>query len=242
MLTIVGAVLITLIVAPPMLLVSVFPGSKLITYRLSRCWAWGMAKCMGLSFSLYGSENVVPGQSYIVTPNHQSNTDILALVLKLPFPYHWVIKKELLKIPLFGWALGATGAISLNRADRSQAVKSLRAGTQQIDPGWSVLIYPEGTRTPDGNLLPFKKGAFMMAVETGIPILPVTSNGAYKIMSRHSILFRSGHITVTVGEPITTEGLTEEDVPELMRKTREAIGKNLDPTYDPFEPPVSPAA
>ncbi len=190
---------------------------------------------MGLTCSIYGADEVVPGTSYILTPNHQGNADILALVTILPLRFRWVIKRELLKIPMFGWALAATGAISLNRSDRQQAVRSLKDGVSKLAGGWSVLIYPEGTRTSDGNLQPFKKGAFMMAVQTGIPILPVTCNGAFKILPKKTIVFRPGHVTLTVGDPIPTEGLTEEDVPELMEKTRAAISKNLDPDYNPFQ-------
>ena len=190
---------------------------------------------MGLTCSIYGADKIVPGTSYIMTPNHQGNADILALVTTLPPRFRWVIKRELLKIPMFGWALGATGAISLNRSDRQQSVRSLRDGVSKLAGGWSVLIYPEGTRTSDGNLQPFKKGAFMMAVQTGIPILPVTCNGAFKVLPKKTIVFHPGHVTLTVGDPIATEGLTEEDVPELMEKTRAAISKNLDPDYNPFQ-------
>ena len=189
---------------------------------------------MGLTFSIHGAERLLPGGSYIVTPNHQGNADILALIITLPIRFRWVIKRELLKIPLFGWALGRTGAISLNRSDRSQAVRSLKEGASKLAGGWSVLIYPEGTRTSDGHLQPFKKGPFMMAVHSGIPILPVTCNGAFKIMPKNSLTFRPGHITVTVGDPIPSEGLTEDDVPRLMDQTRAAVGKHLNPDYDPF--------
>jgi 1-acyl-sn-glycerol-3-phosphate acyltransferase len=233
-------VVITGIIGPPLILIGLITSSGTATFLMMRWWAWGVSKCMGLTFSVHGAEKVVPGQSYIVTPNHQSNTDILALVTVLPVPFRWVIKKELLRVPLFGGALAATGAIALDRANRAQSVQTLRAGTDKLAGGWSVLIYPEGTRTPDGNLLPFKKGAFMMAVQTGIPILPVTSNGAYKIMPKQTLLFRRGHITVTIGDSINTEGMTEKDVPELMEKTREAIAKNLDPDYDPFAPVPGP--
>jgi len=189
---------------------------------------------MGLSFSLHGKDKVMPGTSYIITPNHQSNADILALIRILPPRFRWVIKKELTKIPVFGWALSRTGAIAIDRSDPKQSVESLKSATDKLKGSWSVLIYPEGTRTPNGSLLPFKKGAFMMAVQTGIPILPVTSNGAFKVLPKKTVWFRSGHITVTIGDPIVTAGLTEKDVPDLMEKTRAEVSKNLDPDYDPF--------
>ena len=193
-----------------------------------------ISKSMGLSFSLHGREKIVPGTSYIVTPNHQGYADILALLRLLPLRFRWVIKKELARIPLFGRGLIRTGAISIDRSDRRQSVQRLQEAREKLKGGWSVLIYPEGTRSPDGQLLPFKKGAFMMAVQTGIPILPVTTNGAFKVLPKKTLWFRPGHITVTIGDPIVTAGLTEEDVPALLEKTRVEISKNLDPKYDPF--------
>ncbi|MGB6067856.1 MAG: lysophospholipid acyltransferase family protein [Desulfomonilaceae bacterium] len=227
-------VIITVIIAPPMILVSLFNKSGICAYRMMHLWTYLLSRSMGLTFSISGADKIVPGTSYIITPNHQGYADVLALVGMLPLRFRWVVKLELLKIPFFGWALSSTGAISLNRSDKRQAVKSLRDGMIRLPGGWSVLIYPEGTRTSDGNLQSFKKGAFMIAVQSGIPILPVTSNGAFKILPRKTIAFRPGHITLTVADPIATEGLTEMDVPELMEKTRTAISENLDPNYDPF--------
>ena len=232
--TFAAAIFATLVMAPPLLLLSLVDSGQ-SAYYLTKTWVWIVSKAMGLTFSVQGAEKVVPGTSYIVTPNHQSNVDIMGLLKTLPFRYRWVLKKELLKIPLFGWSLARSGAICLDRSNPRQAVEQLRAGTSKLSNGWSMLIYPEGTRTRDGKLGPFKKGAFMMAVQTGIPILPVTSNGAFKIMPKQSLHFRPGHITLTIGDPISTEGLTEEDVPELMEKTRKAIEANLDPDYDPFK-------
>jgi 1-acyl-sn-glycerol-3-phosphate acyltransferase len=230
----VGIVLITVCFAPAMVIVSVFPRSAYATYRMGRMWNLVVSKLMGVSFTLTGGDKILPGASYIVTPNHQGFADILALFVSLPVPFRWVIKREILKIPFFGRGIRATGAICLDRSDRERAVQSLQEGTNKLGGGWSVVIYPEGTRTPDGLLHSFKKGAFMMAVQTGIPILPVTCNGAFKIMPKKKLLFRPGHVTLTVGDPISTEGLTEADVPKLMEETWQAINKHLDPAYDPF--------
>ncbi|HMK34069.1 MAG TPA: lysophospholipid acyltransferase family protein [Desulfomonilaceae bacterium] len=230
----VGTVLVTVIIAPLMIVRSMFPLSAYATYRMGRMWNCIVAKCMGLTFTISGADKIVPGESYIITPNHQGFADILALFVNLPIPFRWVIKKELLKIPLFGRALGATGAICLDRSDRERSVKSLQEGAQKLAKGWSVLIYPEGTRSPDGLLHPFKKGAFMLAVHTGMPILPVTCNGAFKIMPKKTLLFRPGHVTLTIGDPIRTTGLTENSVLELIEATWQAINGNLNPAYDPF--------
>jgi 1-acyl-sn-glycerol-3-phosphate acyltransferase len=228
-------VLITMVVTPIMVIRSMFANSGYATYRLGRFWNWAVAKSMGVTFTITGAEKVIPGESYIITPNHQSFADILALFVSLPTPFRWVIKRELLKIPLFGKALGATGAICLDRSDKDRSVKSLQEGANQLERGWSVLIYPEGTRTPDGLLHPFKKGAFMMAVQTGMSILPVTCNGAFKIMPKKKLWFRPGHVTLTIGDPIFTKGLGVNDVPELMERTWQAINQCLNPAYDPFQ-------
>jgi len=227
--------IVTPLCAIPLILISVLTSSDAPAWHIARVWALVTRKFMGLTFSIQGSEKVVPGVSYIVTPNHQSNTDILALIVTLPLRFRWVVKRELLRIPFFGWALGRTGAISLDRSNPREAVQKLNAAKDKLKGGWSVLIYPEGTRSPDANLLPFKKGPFMLAVQTGIPILPVTCNGAFRIMPKRNLWLRPGHITVTISDPIATKGLTESDVPELMDRTRKAIERNLDPSYDPFD-------
>ena len=231
-----AAVALTIVtgVFGPMVMLSSLVSSGGPAYRIERWWAWLVSKSMGLSFSLRGADNVAPGTSYIITPNHQSNSDILALIRMLPLRFRWVIKRELTKIPVFGWALSCTGAIAIDRSNPKEAIRILHNATDKLKGNWSVLIYPEGTRTYDGKLLPFKKGAFMMAVQTGIPILPVTSNGAFKVLPKKTIWFRPGHIIVTIGNPIPTQGLTENDVPELMERTRSEINKNLDPDYNPF--------
>ncbi|HMK37004.1 MAG TPA: lysophospholipid acyltransferase family protein [Desulfomonilaceae bacterium] len=233
LLTALGLVLMTGMIAPPLIVLSLFTKGG-PAYVLMRVWGRAVAKFMGLTFSIHGTEKVIPGTSYIITPNHQSNADILALVSTLPMRFRWVVKKELLKIPLFGWAVGSTGAISLDRSNREESVKTLQEGTSKLHGGWSVLIYPEGTRTSDGMIQNFKKGPFMMAVQTGIPILPVTCNGAFKVLPKKTLALRAGHISITIGNPIPTEGLTEKNVPELMEESRQAMLSDFNPDYDPF--------
>ncbi len=231
----IGLLVVTPILSIPLLGAFIFVKPGNFAYRIMKLWAIIISKLMGLRFSVSGLENVVEGTSYIITPNHQGNMDILALVCALPVKFRWVLKKELLKIPVFGWALWSTGPIAIDRSNSSAAIESLnRQRDEKLKDGWSVLIYPEGTRTSDGYLQDFKKGAFMMAVQTGIPILPVVCNGAFKILPKKKIAFRSGHITLTACPPIPTEGLTEKDVPELMLRTRQAMLNELNPDFDPF--------
>jgi 1-acyl-sn-glycerol-3-phosphate acyltransferase len=231
-----GVGILTFFLALPLIVASLLTSSGRPGYLIARAWAWGVAKLVGVTASLHGGHEVNPEVSYVITPNHQGNVDILALILTLPLHFRWVIKRELLRIPFFGWALGRTGAISLDRDRSRESVKQLQDGSSKLEGGWSLLIYPEGTRSPDQNLLPFKKGPFRLALDKKVPILPVTVNGAFKILPRKTLLPRPGHLTVTLGEPIHTENLAVQDVPALMEQTRDAILKNLDPDYDPFDP------
>lgn len=228
------AAVVAIVLAPPMLLITLVRPSWRVGQFFGYVWSWSVAAAMGVTASVSGVENVKLGDSYIVTPNHQSYIDVLALELVLPVKVLWVIKRELARVPFFGWALSRSGAICINRSKSEEAVRSLREGASKLVQGWSVLIYPEGTRSPATSLLPFKKGPFMMAVQTGASILPVTINGAHRIWPKHSIAFRPGHMTVKIGKPISTEGLSEDDLPELMEKTRQAILANLDENYNPF--------
>ncbi len=234
-LTVLGLMVFTPILAVPMLLSALFVKPGNFVFSVMRLWSRIISALMGLRVSVMGVENIEPGTSYIVTPNHQGMADVHALASALPLKFRWVIKKELLRIPVLGWALWTTGPIAIDRSNPSASIEKLnREKDEKLKDGWSVLIYPEGTRTPDGNLKDFKKGAFMMAVQTGIPILPVVCNGAFKILPKKTLAFRSGHVTLTICPPIPTKGLSVKDVPELMSKTRQAILSELRTDYDPF--------
>lgn len=232
-LAIVTFVIATIVVAPPMLAISLLPHSSRAMLILMKLWAWVLSKSMGLTFSIEGSEKVVPETSYIIAANHQGIADGFALTSMLPVPFRLTMKRELLKIPLLGWALGRA-SITLDRSKGNQAMKQMREGGEKLAQGWSVVVFVEGTRSRDGGLQPFKRGAFVMAANTGVSILPVTVNGSFKVLPRNTLALRPGHVTVTIDDPIETLGMTEDDVPELMEKTRAAMLRNLDVDYDPF--------
>jgi 1-acyl-sn-glycerol-3-phosphate acyltransferase len=203
-------------------------------YNMVRLWSWIISKSMGVSYACHGLEKIDPNTSYIIAPNHQGNMDIAGLLICLPVPCRWVLKKSMLRIPFIGRALRATGVIAIDRSDPRLAAEQLRQGMELVTSGWSAVIYPEGTRTVDGSVGPFKRGAFVMAVESGFPILPVSVNGAFQCLPRNSLALRPGRVEFIVGDPIPTEGLTESDIPALMDKTRDAIMAHLNPEYDPF--------
>ncbi len=227
----------TTIVATAVIIISRFTSGN-AAQRLTVKWAQLVLKSMRISCSIENATNTDPGTSYIITPNHQSIMDFLPL--PLPLRFRWVLEKELLSIPLFGWGLISIGAVSIDRSRRGKALDEMLSASEKLNDGWSLLVYPEGTTTHDGLMLPFKKGPFILAVKTGVPILPVTCNGPFKIMRKGSRLFKPGHVEVIIGRPIITTGLDEKDVPVLMEKTRAEIKKYLDPEYDPFEKRFAP--
>jgi 1-acyl-sn-glycerol-3-phosphate acyltransferase len=120
------------------------------------------------------------------------------------------------------------GHISINRASTTEAVESLRRAAQEIQPGVSVFLFPEGTRTRDGSLQPFKKGGFRVALQTRLPVVPVTITGTRQVLPRDSLVFRPGPVEMYLDAPIPTAPLTDADLPSLMRQVRDAMAKHFE--------------
>jgi 1-acyl-sn-glycerol-3-phosphate acyltransferase len=209
--------------------------------RMTRAWARVALWSSGSDAVLHGLEHVTPGQPFILVANHVSWFDIFALAARLPVDYHFVAKKELEKIPVFGLAWRAAGHISIDRANRDSAARSLRkAGEQMREQRSVVIIFAEGTRSRTGRLLPFKKGAFVLAAETGIPIVPAVVTGSYDIMRPDTFIVRPAVIHVYFEPPILAEGV---GVDGLMQRTRAVFVQRLEETdsLPPADSPVVPA-
>ncbi|MBN2178799.1 MAG: 1-acyl-sn-glycerol-3-phosphate acyltransferase [Deltaproteobacteria bacterium] len=202
-----------------------------LPFTISKAWAWIMLKVTWVHPEIKGKEYIRKNQSYIIISNHQSHFDILALVTKLGMQFRWIIKKELRKIPLFGYALYKSRNIYIDRSNREKAVESIHNGVSRLPEGASIMFFAEGTRSPDGKIHPFKKGGFMTALETGFPILPVTVNGSRKILPKKSVEFHPGPIEVIVNKPINTNGYTPEKIDELIDRTRSVITSHFNPDY-----------
>ena len=178
-------------------------------------------------------------QTYVFMANHLSAVDIWALYVALPQRVRMIAKKQLASIPLFGWAMWAGNFIFVDRANAIAARRSIEEAGRRIRGGDSVLIFPEGTRSRDGRLGPFKKGGFHLAIDAGVSVVPVALQGTRAAMPRSSLLLRPGHVHVTFGEPISTTGLTDADRHGLLERVRGAIGGMLEVV--PPAPPT-PAA
>lgn len=225
------AVFISLVLFVPVTLAAITSSTGNLAFTLSKLWARFMLRVTGVKVVIRNREKIRPGVSYIIISNHQSYYDILALVTTLGIQYRWIIKKELRKVPLFGYALYVSRNVFIDRSDSRKAIESIRTGLDRLAPGTGVMVFAEGTRSPDGTIREFKKGGFVMAIDNGYPILPVTVNGSRKVLPKKSLVFRPGLIEVIVADPIETTGLTREDLPSLMERTRNAIIGNCRPEY-----------
>ena len=189
---------------------------------LAKQWARIVIWLAAARVVVHGTGNIPSiHEPYIVVMNHQSNMDIPVLVHSLPLQLRFIGKIELRKVPLFGRALPRAGHFLIDRSDHAKAMQGMKDVGQAIKTrGVSIVFAPEGTRSRDGSLLPFKKGAFVMAIETGIPILPVTIEGTRHSLPKGSLWARKADVTVTIHKPVASEGLSYEDRDVLSERVR----------------------
>jgi 1-acyl-sn-glycerol-3-phosphate acyltransferase len=173
-------------------------------------------------FRTSGSPPENPRRPYVVVSNHESFTDILLISL-LPWEMKWMSKIELFRLPVLGWDMWLAGDVPVERGARRSAVAALLRCREVLSRKVSVMIFPEGTRTQDGDMLPFKDGAFRLAVDCAVPILPLALVGTRTALRKHDWRFSRAIAEVRVLEPIETTGLTVKDVPELRERVRQRI-------------------
>jgi 1-acyl-sn-glycerol-3-phosphate acyltransferase len=191
-----------------------------------RRWAHRIIHAAGVDVTFEGAEHLVPGEGCVLVANHQSWFDVLVLTAYLPVDYRFVAKKELLGIPIFGPAWKACGHISIDRADLPAAIATLhKAGEAMHEDRPALIMFPEGTRSASGELRAFKKGAFVLAIQVGMPVVPAAILGVREVMPKGSWRIRSGSVRVRVGAPIAVEGLTHRDRDALTRLAHGAVAR-----------------
>lgn len=186
-------------------------------------WAKITLWASGIKVRALGVENINPHISRIYMTNHQSYFDIFALLAFLPVHFKFILKEELMRIPLFGISMRRAGYIGIKRDDPREAIQSLQKANNTLKGGASVVIFPEGTRSPDGRLQSFKRGGFKLALRSGCDIVPVTIRDSYRIVPKGSFKINKGSFDICFGKPISAKGYTSKDIPQLMEKVREAI-------------------
>ena len=226
-LLVIMSVFITAFVAGFIVIVSLFfQGKENTVLRVANLWARLLLLISNVKVEIKGEENVLVDRAQVFMANHQSNFDIFILQAYIPCQFRWLAKKELFRIPVFGPAMKRGGAIEIDRENRVSAIKNLDEAAQKIKEGIPVATFPEGTRSRDSNIKPFKKGAFYMAIKSGVPITPISIIGSGEIMSKRSLKVHPGKITMVIDKPIEVKDYSIESRDELITKVRDAIVRN----------------
>jgi 1-acyl-sn-glycerol-3-phosphate acyltransferase len=198
-----------------------------VFFWLARRWSRGVLAICGLRLSVKGQDLLEHSTNYVYVSNHASLFDIPVVTAAVPDNIRIVYKKELEKIPIFGWNLKWGPYIAIDRGRRADALRSVEEAARKIREGDSVLLFAEGTRTEDGRLQPFKRGAFNLAVRSGVPVVPVTINGTFRIMAKGSVAIHPGPIEVIFNAPLPvhSQGGRDEEV-RVMEEVHRAIAEN----------------
>lgn len=218
---------LTIITAVATTILSPLFPNKRFSYFPARWWGRSFCYLLFLKVEVSGLENLNPKQSYVIACNHQSIYDIFVVYGWLPMIFKWVMKAELRKIPLVGKACEAAGHIFINRSNPIAAKHSLEKAEEQLQNGVSVVIFPEGTRTYDGKMGAFKRGAFRIATDLSLPIVPVTLRGCYKTLPRNTFNVTPGLIEIIIHKPIDVQSYLPDKSHELIQKTWDEINSSL---------------
>lgn len=197
------------------------------SYFPARWWGKLMCWVFFIRLKTNGFEHLDKKQSYVFTSNHQSMFDILVVYGWVPFIFKWIMKYELIHIPLVGQACVAAGHIFIDRSNPISAKNSLKKASEQLQHGNSVVIFPEGTRTRTGKLNKFKRGAFLLAMDLKLPIVPITLKGSFERLPMHSVLVKPGTITMTVHPPVDVTTYATDESSALLRDVQEIIRSGL---------------
>lgn len=217
-----------LVIGPPVISVSYLVGRRHWVYPAALFGARNWLRLSGVKVRVRGREHLDPARTYIFISNHRSFLDTAALFYHTGRRIGILAKKELLKVPILGYGMGYVNIMAIDRSNRERAMTTVRAATERIKSGISFGVFAEGTRARPGQLLPFKKGAFYMAIEAGVSIVPVAMKNTDKLMGKGTGVSRPGTMEMVMMPPVETKGLsTDEDVKRLIEIVRGQIAEEL---------------
>lgn len=238
--------LIALITIPPLTVavclgamadVRWFRRSNAKAQQFPRFWGRLLCRLADIRVRVEGRENLDPAKTYIFVGNHCSMADIMAFQGHIGHDFRWIAKKELFAIPIFGPGMRAADFISIDRSHGREAAQSLNEAAQRIAGGSSVILFPEGTRSPDGRLRPFKTGAVMLAVKAGVEVVPVGFNGTHQALPKGKLLSRGGEVVLRIGRPLPIKAFKAKDKQELAAILQQRVAELLDGCHQPLPGP-----
>jgi 1-acyl-sn-glycerol-3-phosphate acyltransferase len=212
----------------PAIAISLLKRGSDATMRLGKLWSRIMLSAVGARVTYEGLDHCRAHMPCIYIANHQSNVDIWALIRALPPPTRFVAKESIFRIPVLGWAMATAGFVPIDRSNRSRAVRSLMVAAERVRSGRPVVLFPEGTRSTTGSLLPFKKGPFHLALQAGVPVVPIAISGSGRILPRRSLRVTPGPVLVRFLPAIEVTEFLPDDHGGLLEKVRGALLQALE--------------
>lgn len=213
--------LYTIVLGTASLLSTFFDRTGVFGHRCARAWAWLILKTTRVRVRVVGVEHLDPARSYVVAANHQSIYDIPILFTSMPLQLRIVAKDSLGRIPFLGWHLRRTGHLLVDR--RNPGAGILKRMAQLVSTARSLIVFPEGTRSVDGTVGRFKGGIFLLAIDAGLPVVPVTIEGSRFVMRKGRLMVCPGNVTLTVHPPMPTTGITRDQAREFAEGVRRVV-------------------
>jgi len=189
----------------------------------SRAWSWLIMKTIFSPVKVTGLDQIDTSKPHVYAVNHASAFDIPVLYVYLPFQFRIVFKKELLSYPIVGWQLKRSGQVCIDQQKPTNSIAAIRSAVKSLKAGMPLVIYPEGGRTPDGEIKPFLPGAFFLALKAQVDIVPIALAGTYELLPMNTYHIKCRPLEMRVGEPIPTAGLTMRDMEAVSAKVRKAM-------------------
>jgi 1-acyl-sn-glycerol-3-phosphate acyltransferase len=189
----------------------------------SRAWSWLIVKTILSPVKATGLDKIDTSKPHVYAVNHASAMDIPVLYVNLPFQFRIVFKKELLSYPIVGWQLKRSGQVCIDQQKPTNSIAAIRSAVKSLKGGMPLVIYPEGGRTPDGEIKPFLPGAFFLAIKAQVDIVPVALVGTFELLPMNTYHIKCRPLEMRVGEPISTAGMTMRDLEAVSEKVRKAM-------------------
>lgn len=239
-LTILAGLAATLVLAPVVIAVALVDSHAPLVDRLIRLWGRIFVLTSGADLSVEGLEKLDPAKRYVLVPNHASYLDIPCLLTALDTqPIRFMAKASLFKVPILGWGMLAAGFIPIDRNRSSKGKASFDLAVRRIRGGNTIVIFPEGGRSHERTMKPFKHGAFLLAMKSGLPLVPIAIRGTYDVLPASTLILSPGQVKIVVGDPVDVSELSVKQKDELVQSTRASILAMLGQTEEAAAAPLA---